>query len=217
MDSKWIVYEHISPSKKVYVGITSRSCEARWGKDGSKYFNRKKKNGSFVYSCFASALLKYGWNNFEHKVVSFNLTETEAKRLEKQLISYYKSRGLSYNITDGGDGRLGVTFKHTDEARLNISLHHRRVQTEETKQKISETQLGVKFPLWRKELLSKSHNKYKKRVCQYSLDGQLIQIFDSLMDAERATGTSSGNISRVCHGIVKTANGFKWTYYETKN
>lgn len=35
--SKWVVYEHISPSGKVYVGITNRDVNLRWRKGGKGY------------------------------------------------------------------------------------------------------------------------------------------------------------------------------------
>ena len=53
---------------------------------------------------------------------------------------------------------------------------------------------------------------------QYSKDGTLLHVYDSLMEAERVTGIHSGNISNVCKGRAKTANGFIWKYkYETGN
>lgn len=55
----------------------------------------------------------------------------------------------------------------------------------------------------------------KKRVAQYSKSGQLIQIYDSITQAAKATGQkSSSNISQVCKGKAATAGGFIWRYYE---
>ena len=52
MDNNWIVYRHISPSKKIYVGITSIGTQRRWGKDGHNYLKNNQ-------SLFANAILKY--------------------------------------------------------------------------------------------------------------------------------------------------------------
>ena len=55
----------------------------------------------------------------------------------------------------------------------------------------------------------------RKKVAQYSLDGNLIQIYESITDAAKQTGQkSSSNISQVCKGKAKTAGGFIWKYYE---
>ncbi len=108
----WTVYEHISPSGKVYVGITCQKPTKRW-KCGAGYVRtdgHQKK--------FANAILKYGWDNIEHKIVATGLTKDEACVIEQTLISKYKRLKRSYNITDGGDGGLGT--KHSDETKKRL-------------------------------------------------------------------------------------------------
>lgn len=39
-DKLWKVYKHVSPSNKVYIGITSKSLEERF-KNGYGYLNKK--------------------------------------------------------------------------------------------------------------------------------------------------------------------------------
>lgn len=39
MQDTWCVYRHISPSNKVYIGITSRKPELRWGHNGIYYID----------------------------------------------------------------------------------------------------------------------------------------------------------------------------------
>lgn len=77
MVKTWIVYKHVSPSNKVYAGITSQSdIKRRWFR-GSGY-NR--------CPIFMKAILKYGWDNIKHQVLFTNLTEARAENLEKDLI-----------------------------------------------------------------------------------------------------------------------------------
>lgn len=58
----------------------------------------------------------------------------------------------------------------------------------------------------------------KLQVAQYSKDGQLIQIYNSITEAAKATGQkSSSNISQVCKNGRGTAGGFVWRYYEKSN
>ena len=58
----------------------------------------------------------------------------------------------------------------------------------------------------------------KKQVAQYSTDGKLIQVYNSILEAAKATGQkSSSNITQVCKGKAKTAGGFIWKYYEKSN
>lgn len=110
----WIVYEHISPSGKVYVGITNQEPKKRW-KGGSGY-NRKDGHQRL----FGNAIKKYGWDNIEHFIVAENLPKERADYLEQCLIRLYKTMQCSYNITDGGDGGLGT--KHTEATKKYLSL-----------------------------------------------------------------------------------------------
>lgn len=53
-------------------------------------------------------------------------------------------------------------------------------------------------------------NKGKCPVIQYSLSGEKLVQYESYMDAQRATGIRSGNISLCCQGKRHTAGGFIW-------
>lgn len=52
----------------------------------------------------------------------------------------------------------------------------------------------------------------KKEVCQYSLNGEFIQTFESLSAAARAVCTTANNISFACHGHTKTSCGYFWQF-----
>ena len=59
-----------------------------------------------------------------------------------------------------------------------------------------------------------------KRVCQISLNGKLIKIWDSATEASNELGVCLSSISNVCHGkkrnkngdVAKTAGGFVWVF-----
>lgn len=103
-NNTWAVYTHTSPSGKVYVGI-SKDLKNRWACSGAKYCSYE--------SVFKYAIIKYGWDNLKHTVLLEGITKSEAIYAEKYLIRWYKIHGLSYNITDGGEGMAGI--KRTEE------------------------------------------------------------------------------------------------------
>lgn len=112
MKSNWKVYKHTAPSGNVYIGITQQPLYKRWQRGG----------GYKLCKAFYRAILKYGWDNIEHKVLFDNLSELDAKLIEQDLIHYYKKIGKSYNITDGGDGTLGIKRDNvSDDTRLKLS------------------------------------------------------------------------------------------------
>lgn len=60
----YTVYQHVNKiNGKMYIGITKRTPQDRWGHDGSKYK---------TIPHFYAAIQKYGWNNFEHNILYTN-------------------------------------------------------------------------------------------------------------------------------------------------
>lgn len=107
--NNYSVYIHLFPNNKVYIGITKQKPENRWN-NGKGY-----KNNDYL----ANAILKYGWNNIEHKILYSNLTKEEAELKEVELIREYKSniKEYGYNILDGGNVSDGMT----EEVKRKIS------------------------------------------------------------------------------------------------
>lgn len=59
-----------------------------------------------------------------------------------------------------------------------------------------------------KQILKTLHEKSKIQINQYDVNGNFIQSFNSMRDAEKQLGIDHGNISRCCNGIYKHTNGF---------
>ena len=53
-------------------------------------------------------------------------------------------------------------------------------------------------------------------IAQYTLNGKLLKVWPSAMEAQRQTGFSRGNICKAAKGNYKTAYGFIWKYIERK-
>ena len=152
----WTVYEHITPSGKRYIGITSKKNPKQRWRGGSHY----KKGTAFRY-----AIDKYGWDDIQHNILFDDLTEKEAKWLENYLICYYwtfvgfkDSKG--YNMTLGGAGSTGCTpwnkgLPRDEETKRKISESHKgktswnkgKHFSPETCKKISESKKGKHWKL----------------------------------------------------------------------
>ena len=95
MKSKYVVYYHRNKiDNKYYIGITSRKPKDRWGINGCNYYTQY----------FGYIIKQIGWNNFEHGILFENLSESEAKQKEIEMIRKYNSLYPNgYNYTKGGD------------------------------------------------------------------------------------------------------------------
>ena len=93
----YTVYKYTSPSNKVYIGLTSGTQNKR---------ARSKGYGYKRCTAFWRAIEKYGWDNFTYEILAQDLTEEDAKQLEKYYIKLYNSTNpeKGYNISAGGDG-----------------------------------------------------------------------------------------------------------------
>lgn len=215
----YTVYKHVNKiNGKVYIGQTALDVNIRW-KNGKGY-----KNG-----IFKNAIKKYGWDNFEHVIIKEGLTKEEANLLETSLIKEYKELGISYNITDGGEGALG--YKHTDETKKKMSLRNRGKKipehvkimvstrfkgipfSEEHKLKISIALKGKEKSEETKLKMRLNHNYHDLvEVIKYDKEGNVICTYPSIADASRDTGVLQTHISRCARGKRQSAGGFKWKY-----
>ena len=158
--NEYLVYKHILPNDKVYIGITCKKAEIRWNK-GLGY---KKQD------YFYKAILKYGWDNVKHEILYENLSKEEAENIEIKLIKECKSniREFGYNISNGGN----VKGTHSEETKKKMSDAHKgklnpmygvkspmtgKTHSEETKRKISAKLKG------NKNMLGTKHTEESKR------------------------------------------------------
>lgn len=114
----YIVYMHIRKETdkngiyKRYIGITGLNPKHRWN-NGKGYGIKQPR--------FRNAIQKYGWDNFEHKILIHGLTKKQACRWEQKLIKHYNTNNIrfGYNMTEGGEH-----CKHSKETRKKISCNN---------------------------------------------------------------------------------------------
>lgn len=205
---EYTVYVHIDPEGKRYYGATKQRVKKRW-KNGKGYPHNKY---------FTEAILKHGWDNFQHIIVAKGLSKDEAYCLEEELIEVWDTTNpdKGYNITKGGYGTNG--WNPTDDTKNKMSeakkgkyygknhpmygKHH----SEETRKKMSENHADFN---------GKNHPQAKSVICLTTK-----RIFCTVKEGAKYYGIkSSGTITECCNGKRKSAgkyNGQKllWRYIE---
>ena len=98
---------------------------------------------------------KYGKERFKKDILFIFDNKSEALRKEKDLIKENKDNPLCINIANGGEGGSNFKGKHHNKKSMIKMIETRtknghRFHTEETKRKISKSQIGRKA--WNKGL-----------------------------------------------------------------
>lgn len=195
--NNYVVYIHQNKiNGKRYVGITNNTSK-RWYGKGKKYMNCPR---------FASAIKKYGWDNFYHVVIVRGLSLEEANVLEQFYIHAYETCDEShgYNIQPGGN------FVPT-----MLGKHH----SEETKRKMRESALGRVIPdEQRKKHSEAMKGKLVGKRNHMSTAVRCVttgEIFESQQIAAKAKGVLQSKIWKCCNGEATHTHGLRWEYVDS--
>lgn len=225
----WVIYKITSPSKRIYIGVTSN-----FKKRVAAYKFCKTRNQTLVHS----SIQKYGFSSHKIEVVeSFSGTPKVAYDKEMYWVRGYMSNKSKYanqnglNLTDGGDGAIG--YRQTKES---IEKRKQYKHTEEAKSKISKASKGNTYRLGHKMTLSQIEHRSSKirgrkivgdelrkhiervqKSCgrgikQFSVRGEFIREYSMICIATKEIGIPRLGIMRNLSGQCKQSRGFVFKY-----
>tara|TARA_B100000530_G_scaffold94859_1_gene58470 strand:+ start:426 stop:1073 length:648 start_codon:yes stop_codon:yes gene_type:complete len=177
------VYMLTSPSKKRYIGITSRKCvEYRW----QEHFKASQKAEGGC-PMIKRAIQKYGFDKIEKEIL-LEIDNEFLNEYEQKFIKQYNTLAPNgYNCTSGGDGG--------------------KLLCEETKEKIGKT---AKQNCWNIAKGSIQPNKKGHFHLRYGRSKKTIGTYQTRELAEKAfiIWKETGTVSE--EGRVKRGNGYVW-------
>lgn len=208
------VYMHECPNGKKYIGITQQELKKRWnygnGYKSCILFNKaikkyKWKNIKHIIlyenltkeqaeqkeieliAKYQTNDNKYGYNicSGGNGTPSHKVSEETKKK-----ISNNTKKAMNNSIVKEKIIKCHLGKKLSEEHKEKIKLSARTYKTEETKQKMRES----------------NKNKMKVKCIETGI------IYDSIHDASRLTNIAYQNIFKVCKGKRKTAGGCHWKY-----
>lgn len=204
-DKPYSVYAHVSPSGKMYIGITKCKLKDRW-RNGAGYWSN---------SHFSSAIKKYGWENIKHAILFMRLTKEEAEQKEREMISKFRTtdRTRGYNIESGGSLNKVVSQETREKLRKRSTG---RTASDETRRKMSIAHKGQNCHFYGKpvtdERKAELSRMRSKPVMQLDMDGNIINEYPSMKEAARIFGVTRQAISYCCSGGSKSCAGYVWRW-----
>ena len=184
---------------KVYIGFDSN-----WPNRKSVHKSNLKLD-KFNYK-FYNALKKYGWDNFQWEVIyqSKDIQHT-LNEMESYFIEQYDSFNSGYNMTKGGEGSIGHTYKANPETLKQISKKLKgRIFSEEHKRNMSLSMKGLKKSITHRENVGKA---FAHKWIIKNPNGEIIEI-QNLRKFCRENNLDQAAMQRVSKGKSKTHKGY---------
>ena len=165
------LYRLTFPNGKVYIGITRETLERRV----RRHIQYAREGRNYALSC---AIRKYGEKSFSAEIINSGNWE-ELKALEIAEIKSLRANGHSlYNMTNGGEGSLGVILRIETKRKISSSMRGRKC-SDEHRRRISESQIGKTIPV---EVREKMRKAAKLRIVKNPMsDEQKQKIRASLL------------------------------------
>ena len=200
---------------KQYVGKTENTIDERW-KEHKRDYKKERCEKRPLYD----AMLKYGIDNFEIKELEY--LKEGGKLLSDREIYWIQKLGTyghnGYNATKGGDGSTLYNYSEIINSYKEIGT------IKGVSQKIGCSIDTIKNILNNNNIdIEKRKNKSKPReIKQYSLEGKLLNIFESERIAAKyiisvvntcsSVDKIASNIGRCALGKRKSAYKFIWKF-----
>lgn len=201
---------NLSNDKK-YVGQTTLSVQERW--------NRHIYDALYKYDdfYFHKAIRKYGPEQFKVEEIC-KCDNDKLDEKEIYYIDYFKTYYIyqqGYNLTRGGNGTTKINEKEI-MALWNTGLSAIEIARKFNFYIRTVTNVLKQHNILQKEIYSRSQkyckNKLQKRIYQYDLNGNLMNVYENLNEMHEKTGYRKDYISAACRHQYPSANGYLWIY-----
>lgn len=173
------------------------------------------------------AISKYGRENFNKEILCYCQSEDELNNMEMRKILQHGTYGVGYNLTKGGEGKLGYKPSSESIKRASKSRREHYKKNPETGQRISmlaKGRTGSKNSFYGKKLSKSQINKMtiarvKAITGENNPSARAVICVETgiryslAKDAAAAVGLKySTTILKCCKGTRKKAGGYTWRY-----
>jgi hypothetical protein len=230
METKYYLYIKTSPFGLKYLGKTTKNPFTYLG--SGKIWKRHIAKHSLTFENIETEVV------FETDDINQLIKKGIELSLLYNIVESKEWANLREERGDGGDTSKFIDFSnpifHNPERSKHLNSF---IDEEDKKQKLKEraSKIDYKNPErirkikentdWEEKekkrlentdystFLWKTHEKNKKPVLQFDMDGNFLNEFDCAANAARSLGFSNGgNITNCCKGRCKSSMGYIWKY-----
>lgn len=191
--NNYSVYYHYNPKNgKYYIGITMQEPQKRWNSGNGYRYN----------SHFWKAILRDGWDSFEHVVIETGLSREMAVSMEKRLIKECDSYNNGYNNSYGGESMDGYEMCQSTKDKISVANSGENGYW-----------FGKKLPDYMIQKMAEKHINHpllSRPINQYDSNGHYIKTYPSVKEACRQLG--HGNFARAAQSLNALCYGYQWRY-----
>lgn len=215
--NNYIIYKAQNTfTSESYIGATTKSIEERKADHLSK---AERGIGSY----FQEAIGTYGSDAFTWEQIDTAITINELAEKEAEYILKYNSFKAGYNSNKGSGGFKKKVYQYSVETGELLNYYDDLTcagnSVNVTKKSICNVCLHIdktcKGYYWSYSNMDESYfnpDLRKKEVMQYTLEGNLLTQYISVVEASRISGLSKTCISRCCREERKQSGGFIWKF-----
>lgn len=139
------------------------------------------------------------------------LSENQKKKISES-IKKKSSENPNYNHCHDKTHIIDKNLLYQKYINENLSLNKCAKFFETSKHTIFRNITEYGFKKSKEKWISQVASHPKKAVLQYSLSGDFIKEWDSVISIEIELGFNKSNISNCCRGIIGTSRGYIWKY-----
>lgn len=231
--------KEIIVARKTVVDGAKQSCGCDWQSPSRKY--TKEQRNSFLYSTWSGMKQRCynknteGYHNYGGRGIKIcDEWLNDYKAFYNWAILNGASKELSIDRIDVNGDYCPENCRWVDnQTQMRNMQYNRYIEYNGQKKLMKEwsEELGIPYDTIRGRLdnygwtigealgfeehvfdTRPERPETRKKVLQYSLNGNLIREWDSLIDINKELGISVSSIQNCCAGYTRTSNGFKWKY-----
>lgn len=205
LSRKYVVYRHINNKTGEVFYVGKGTYGGKQGYDRpyeSRPYRRNSKWNEYVSDI---------QGDFKVEIIKEFDNESDAFKYELELQRYYWSINQAQCCILHSEEWYERNMKAREDANVSKKISEKlkgRPKSEDVKSKISNTLKGV---------YCRVNNPNKRKVKQYTLEGEFVREYESLQEGARAVNGCAGHIVNVCNGKCRQHKGYIWKYSEIKS